>query len=126
MARRRPSRTRPRPSPERGWLLLVISESSSYPLQLGPGVTRLPSGAEVQVIDDWLELHVERSGATVNDVEIHGTTPLHVGDVLAESGHQYLVLPRPAAAEQRSVRVLEHWAWLPRLAEEVEAATGSF
>jgi hypothetical protein len=107
-------------------MVLVITESSSYPVRLGAGAMRLPSGAEVKVIDDWLELRVERSGATVNDVEVHGTTALHAGDVLAEAGLQYLVLPCPSAGEPRPAGLLEHWTWLRRLEEEVEAGTSSF
>ena len=106
-------------------MVLVITESSSYPLQLRAGSTRLPSGAEVKVIDDWLELRVERSGATVNDVEVHGTTALHAGDVLAEAGLQYLVLPSPSSGEPRPAGLLDHWTWIRRLEEEVAAGTRS-
>jgi hypothetical protein len=95
-------------------------------MQLGAGATRLPSGAEVKVNDDWLELRVGRSGATVNDVEVHGTTALHAGDVLAEGGLQYLVLPSPSAGEPRPAGLLDHWTWLRRLEEEVKAGTSPF
>src|SRR5690349_10111987 len=94
VARRRPSRTRPGPSPRQGFLLLVVGDASSYPLELGPAVTRLPSGAEVRVIEDWVQLRVARPGVTVNDVEVHGSTALHPGDVLADGEFHCLVLPR--------------------------------
>ena len=43
-------------------------------------------------------LRAGRAGATVNDVEVHGPTGLHPGDVLSEAELQYLVLPAPVAA----------------------------
>jgi hypothetical protein len=104
----------------------VLSDDSSYPLQLDPGTTALPSGAEVMVEGNWLRVRAGRAGATVNEVEVHGTTALHAGDVLAEGALQYLVLPASKPDDARTTGVLEHWTWLRRLEEEVDAGTGSF
>jgi hypothetical protein len=62
----------------------------------------------------------------VNDVEVHSSSALHSGDVLAEGELQYLVLPAPAAAVGKTIRPLEHWMWLRRVEEEVAASSGSF
>ena len=126
VARRRPPRIRSAPVPSKGWLLLVISAEASYPLQLGPGTTHLPSGAEIVVEADRLHLRVGRSGATVNDVAVHGATALHPGDVLSEGELQYLVLPAPGAERRRPAPLLDHWTWLRRLEEEVVAGVGPF
>ena len=107
-------------------LLLVLSGSSSYPLLLGPGMTRLPTGAEVLVEGDRLQVRVGRSGATVNEVEVHGVTVLHPGDVLGEAGLEYLVLPGPQSPPGWHAPVLEHWVWRLRLEEELAAMGGPF
>ena len=91
-------------------------------MQLGPGITRLPSGAELLAQGDWLRVHVGRSGAIVNDVEVHGSTTLHPGDVLAEAGLEYLVLPASTPNLGRVVSPLEHWTWFRRVEEEVAAS----
>jgi hypothetical protein len=77
------------------------------------------------VIDDWLQLDVARPGATLNDVEVHGSTVLHAGDLIAEGDLQYLVLPRPALVAYPH-DVLDHWSWRRRLTEEVGAGRNSF
>ena len=127
MTRPRAARIRPAPAPGKGWLLLVVSAETSYPLALGLETTRLPSGGEVVVEAGRLHLRVGRSAATVNDVEVHGNTTLHPGDLLIEGELQYLVLPAsPVGPEPKPARLLDHWSWLDRLHEEVIAATGSF
>jgi hypothetical protein len=107
-------------------VLLVVGSDRSYPLPIQSPVTRLPSGAEVIVDAERLQLKVGRSRATVNDVEIHGATVLHAGDLLVEGDLQYLVLPRPAPAGPKPAPVLDHWAWMGRLEEEATAASGPF
>ena len=111
--------------PSKRWVLLVVGADGSYPLQLEHGLTRLPSGAQILMEGDRLHLRVGHVVATVNDVEVHGSTELHPGDVLGEADLQYLVLPAPTRGG-RSTRVLEHWTWMRRLEEEVAAAAGSF
>lgn len=95
-------------------------------MQLAPGETLLPSGGRVLIDGDWLRVHVGRVGATVNDVEVHGSTTLHVGDVLTEAPLQYLVLPGSTATRTAAATALEHWEWMRRFAEEVSAGAGSF
>jgi hypothetical protein len=112
--------------PRKEWVLLVASSEGSYPLPIPASVTRLPSGAEVVVDAERLQLRVGRSRVTVNDVEVHGTTVLHAGDLLVEADLQYLVLPAPGAQTRKAVSVLDHWAWMRRLEEERTAAAGPF
>jgi hypothetical protein len=76
---------------------------------------------------DRLQLRVRRSGATINEVEVHGTTALHPGDVLTEDDLQYLVLPAESGnSVQGGSKLLDHWGWLRRVEEEVSAAQSSF
>ena len=126
VARSRPPRIRLAPVPNGGWLLLVVSAGGSYPLQLGPGTTRLPSGAEILVEGDRLQLRAGSIGATVNDVEVQAPTSLHVGDLLSQAELQFLVLPAPASAPPWEPALLEHGVWQRRLEEEVEAADEPF
>jgi hypothetical protein len=62
----------------------------------------------------------------VNEVEVHGTTVLHAGDLLVEGELQYLVLPAPPPVSRKAAPVLDHWAWMRRLEEEATAAAGPF
>src|SRR5262249_2587767 len=100
-------------------VLLVVSSEETYPLNLGPRTNRLPSGTEVVVEGERLQLRVTRAGVTVNDVEVHGTTALNAGDLLNEAGFQYLVLPGAGPVKRRPVSLLDHWTWLRRLEEEI-------
>ncbi len=75
---------------------------------------------------DRLLLRAGRAGATVNDVEVHGPTGLHPGDVLSDAELQYLVLPAPGGTDIRLAPLLEHWGWQRRLEEEVTASEGTF
>ena len=75
---------------------------------------------------DRLQLRSGSVGATVNDVEVHGPTSLHPGDVLGQAELQYLVLPAPARTAQSEPALLEHWAWQRRLEEEVTAGDAPF
>jgi hypothetical protein len=79
----------------------------------------LPSGAEVFVQSDRLELRVRRAGATVNDVEVNGTAALHAGDSVSEGQLEYLVLPAPLVEGEMRGAMLDHWTWLLRLEEEL-------
>ena len=106
-------------------MLLVVTPESAYPLQLGTGTTRLPSGAEVLVEGDRLQLQAGRAGVTVNDVEVHGSTALHPGDVLGDAELNYLVLPGPASIGKEAP-LLDHWVWQRRLEEEVAAGESPF
>ena len=72
-----------------------------------------------------LRLRVGRAGATLNEVEIHGMTPLHPGDLLSEGEFVYVVLPRSPVVSPRRTTLLEHWNWQQRLEEEVTAG-GTF
>jgi hypothetical protein len=78
------------------------------------------------VEDDWIRVRAERAGATVNDVEVHGPTALHSGDLLAEGELQYLVLPTSPSTRARATGALEHWTWMRRLEEEVAAGGDPF
>jgi hypothetical protein len=78
------------------------------------------------VEQNWIEVRAGRAGATVNDVEVHGSTALHAGDLLAEGDLQYLVVPASAPTGAWRRCALEHWAWLRRLEEEVAARSDSF
>jgi hypothetical protein len=95
-------------------------------MELAPGQTLLPSGGKVLIDGGWLRVHVGREGATVNDVEVHGSTTLHVGDVLTEADFQYLVLAGATDVGAKATPALEHWAWMRRLEEEVAVGAGSF
>jgi hypothetical protein len=75
---------------------------------------------------DRLQLRVGRSRVTVNDVEVHGTTVLHAGDLLVEGNLQYLVLPAPSPGRRKASAVLDHWAWMRRLEEERTATGAAF
>ena len=106
-------------------MLLAVSSESSYPVQLGAGTTRLPSGAEVLVEGERVQLRAGRSSVTVNDVEVHGSTSLHPGDVVGDAEVSYLVLPGPASTG-RPPLLLDHWGWQRRVEEEVAAAPSAF
>jgi hypothetical protein len=80
----------------------------------------------VIVDPDRLQLKVGRSRVTVNDVEVHGMTVLHAGDLVVEADLQYLVLPAPGPEQRKAAPILDHWAWMRRLEEERTAAAGSF
>jgi len=99
---------------------------ASHPLELRIGTTQLPSGSEVNVDGERIHLRADRSGTTLNDVEVHGSTTLNSGDLVREGELEYLVLvgtrPRPEGA----TRVLEHGAWRLRVQEEVIAAANAF
>jgi Bacterial regulatory protein, Fis family len=103
----------------------VVTSRNSYPVPLAPGRNELPSGAEVVLGPDRLELSGGKGRTTVNDVEVHGPIALHPGDVLAQEEHQYLVLPAPDLRPDLPL-VLEHSAWQLRLGEEIAGAEGSF
>ena len=120
-----PSPSQPAPMPRQRWLLLVVGAGGPYPLQLEHGITRLPSGAQVLQEGGRLHLQVGRVVPTVNDVEVHGPTELHPGDVLREADLQYLVVPALGPGVG-SAPALDHSAWMRRVEEEAAAATGSF
>jgi hypothetical protein len=105
---------------------LVFGGETSYPLRISPGVNRLPSEAEIVADMDWLQLRPARPGATVNDVEVHGTARLHLGDVLSEGDLTYLVLPAPEQSVRPGAPPLDHWTWLRRLQEEITGARKPF
>jgi hypothetical protein len=75
---------------------------------------------------DRVRLRVGHAGATLNEVEIHGMTTLHPGDLLSEGEFIYVVLPRPPATPSRRSMLLQHWTWQQRLEEEVMADSGTF
>jgi hypothetical protein len=73
-----------------------------------------------------LEVRAKSAGATVNDVEIHGPTILHAGDLVAEGDVQYLVVPVSRAPSTPRRTVLTHSAWLLRLDEELGMPGSTF
>jgi len=68
---------------------------------------------------------VGSTGASVNDVEVHGATTLHAGDLIAEAGLQYIVLPAPSTQPAGDIELLDHWRWQLRLKEEVAGPDAS-
>ena len=73
-----------------------------------------------------LQLRVGRGGATVNDVEVHGSTALHAGDVISDGDVQYLVLPAPNEPSTEATPLLDHWSWQRRVEEEIAAPGTGF
>src|SRR5262249_51826189 len=124
VARRQSPHVRRASSLRKEWMLLMAGPEGTSPLLIPSSGTQLSSGAEMVVDEDRLQLRVGRSGVTVNDVEVHGTTVLHAGDLLVEGDLQYLVLPAPSPQSRKASPVLDHWTWMLRLEEE-RAATGA-
>ena len=107
-------------------LILVVAPTGSEPIELRTGSSRLPSGSEVVVDGERLHLRSNGSGATLNDVEVHGPASLNPGDLFREGEFEYLVLPGATPRQQRPSAVLEHTAWRNRVDEEVAVEANAF
>ena len=107
-------------------MLLVVTRDTSYPLELPPGPTRLPTGAELVFDGNRVELQAAKHGVTINDVEVSAPAILHSGDVVAQGGLEYLLLPRSTYASERRTRLLDHNPWQGRVEEEVTTEASSF
>jgi len=104
----------------------VIGPDGTYPLPLGPEAIPLPSGAELRVESEHVQLRVGRSSVILNDVEIHGQTLLRPGDVLTDGGVQYLVVSTSIEASPPTSSLLEHAAWMARVEEELTSGVEEF